>query len=117
MELHAQGRSVPDEVGTYCSLGLGGGRCVDTAGPAGPTLRLAPGLTKLSFEWDWHADALEVGLCRGRLFRRCPHSSELDLGVSWTVELRPGEWMLAVFAKWEGGDASYQWFLDVRQHQ
>ena len=109
MALHAQGKSVRDKVGSFCA----GNSCGDAAGSAGPTVHLRPGPSKVSFDWAWDADNYEVALCRGSAFRRCISTVTIVPDKTGTIDLRPGKSMISVFATWRGGDASYEWFVDV----
>lgn len=113
MTLSVGGQVVKDKVGTYCSSGNRQGVCADAAGPSGPTVRLPQGKHDLSFQWRWRVEALQTTICLDRSFHECPRSKTLDLGERSTTSLDPGSYMVAVFARWEGGDASYEWFLQV----
>ena len=90
-----------------------GNTCADAAGSAGPTVHLHPGPSKVSFDWAWDADNYEVALCRGSAFRRCISTVTIVPDKTWTIDLRPGKSTISVFATWRGGDASYEWFVDV----
>lgn len=113
MTLLVDDQVVKDKVGTYCSSGSRQSVCADAAGPSGPTVRLSQGMHDLRFQWRWRLEALETTICLDRSFHDCPRSKRLDLGERWTTSFDPGSYMLAVFARWDGGDASYEWFLEV----
>lgn len=113
MTLVVDGERVKDQVGTYCSSGNGQGICVDGVGASGPTVLLAAGPQEFSFDWRWRVKVLHATLCLERSFDDCARSKKLHLRERWMTRFRPGTYMVSAFARWDGGDASYEWFLEV----